>query len=102
MPFVSFYDNEEKLLILYNSKAQQCSVLTITESQLNNLMINASMRYKVEVSNNTLIYRFVFKEKTDFAEDLMLDLNLSLDRYYFLRFDALDDLNNMMSNQVDC
>lgn len=54
------------------------------------------MRYNAQVSGNTLIYHFVFREKTDFAEDLMLDLNLSLNRYYFLRFDALDDLNNIL------
>jgi len=100
MPFASFYTNDKKLLVLYNSQAQQGNVLEISEFQLNNLMINASMAYTARVTQNRLIYRFVFKEKTDFAEDLLLDLNLSLNRYYFLRFDALDDLNNMMSIQA--
>lgn len=97
MPLASFYDNEGNILMLYNSKAQQCSILNITELQLNNLMINASMRYYPQVSKNKSIYHFVFKEKTDFAEDLLLDLNLSLNQYYFLRHDALDILNKIMS-----
>ena len=97
MPLASFYDNEGNLLMLYNSKAQQYSKMNISELHLNNLMINGSMQYTAHVSKNKLIYHFVFKEKTDFAEDLLLDLNLSLNQYYFLRHDALDILNNMMS-----
>jgi hypothetical protein len=100
MPFASFYDNDKKLLLLYNSHAQQGSVIEISELELNNLMVNASMAYTARVTQNRLIYRFVFKEKTNFAEDLMLDLNLSLNKFYFLRYDALDTLNNMMSNQA--